>query len=163
MAAVLAGDAARAGSSELQVVVCSLGAERYGLDIAAVYEIIRHQSITAVPKAPPNVVGVINLRGRIVPVVDLAGRFGLAAADVTSATRIVVAQAAGTRVGLVVDEVSEVLMVPASAVDPTPGVASGDDVAYLRGIAKLGERLVILLDLDGLFGAAEQAGLMAAA
>ncbi len=152
-----------ARGTELQIVVCSLGAERYGLDIAAVYEIIRAQTITAVPKAPPFVEGVINLRGRIVPVVDLAGRFGLAPASVTSATRIVVAEAAGTRVGLVVDAVSEVLMVPGSAIEPTPEVAAGTDASYLRGIAKLGERLVILLDLDGLFGEGEQAGLATAA
>jgi purine-binding chemotaxis protein CheW len=142
-------------SGELQIVVFELGAERYGVDIATVYEIIRHQPITAVPRAPAFVEGIINLRGRIVPVVDLRARLGLATSDVTKATRIVVAETAGTRVGLIVDGVSEVLIVPGDAIDPTPAVAVGDEAAYLRGIAKLGERLIILLALEGLFGEAD--------
>lgn len=150
-------------SSELQIVVFELGDERYGLDIAAVYEIIRHQPITAVPQAPAFVEGVINLRGRIIPVVDLRERFGLTASELTKAARIVVAETAGTRVGLVVDGVSEVLMVPSDAVEPTPDVAAGIDAAYLRGIAKLGDRLIILLELDGLFGDADATALARAA
>jgi len=152
-----------ARTSELQIVVFELGEERYGLDIATVYEIIRHQPITAVPQAPAFVEGVINLRGRIIPVVDLRERFGMATGELTRASRIVVAEAAGTRVGLVVDGVSEVLMVPADAIEPTPEVAAGSEAAYLRGIAKLGERLIILLALDGLFGEADAAALSAAA
>ena len=146
-------------SSELQIVVFELGDERYGLDIATVYEIIRHQPITAVPQAPAFVEGVINLRGRIIPVVDLRDRFGMHGSDLTKASRIVVADAGGTRVGLVVDGVSEVLMVPGEAIEPTPEVAANADHAYLRGIAKLGERLIILLSLDGLFGTTEAAAL----
>ena len=153
----------RAASDEFQLVVFELGEERYGLDIATVYEIIRHQPVTAVPQAPSFVEGVINLRGRIIPVVDLRRRFGMMAGELTKASRIVVCEAAGTRVGLVVDGVSEVLMVPADAIEQTPEVASGYDTQYLKGIAKLGERLVILLDLTGLFGEADSAALQAAA
>jgi purine-binding chemotaxis protein CheW len=138
-------------ASEIQLVVFELGDERYGLDIAAVYEIIRHQPITAVPQAPAFVAGVINLRGRIIPVIDLRGRFAMPATDLTKASRIVVCEASGTRVGLMVDGVSEVLMVSDADIDETPDVTV-KDAAYLRGIAKLGDRLVILLDLDGLFG-----------
>ena len=138
--------------SEFQIVVCELGGERYGLSIESVYEIIRLQPITAVPAAPAFVEGVINLRGRIIPVVDLASRFGLQGAARTNQSRIVVCEAAGARVGLVVDGVSEVLMVPDDAVGPTPEVAAGDDADYIRGIAKLGDRLIILLDMGGLFG-----------
>lgn len=159
--AASSGTAAR--TSELQIVVFELGDERYGLDIATVYEIIRHQPITAVPQAPAFVEGVINLRGRIIPVVDLRDRFGMATGELTRASRIVVAEAAGTRVGLVVDGVSEVLMVPSDAIEPTPEVAAGVEAAYLRGIAKLGERLIILLALDGLFGEADADALSAAA
>lgn len=143
--------------AEMQVVVFDLGPERYGLDIADVYEIIRHQAITAVPHAPAFVQGIINLRGRIIPVVDLHARFGVMGQGVSKASRIVVVEAAGTRVGLEVDAVSEVLMVPEDAVEPTPEVAAGYDAAYLRGIAKLGEQLIILLDLDRLFGAGDLA------
>jgi purine-binding chemotaxis protein CheW len=148
--------------SEFQVVVCELGGERYGLSIDAVYEIIRLQPITEVPQAPAFVEGVINLRGRIIPVVDLASRFGLAGAERGKSSRIVVAAAGGTRVGLVVDGVSEVLMVDEAAVESTPPVAAGLDAAYMRGIAKLGDRLVILLELDALFGDAERGALLAA-
>ena len=144
-------------------MVFELGDERYGLDIATVYEIIRHQPITAVPQAPAFVEGVINLRGRIIPVVDLRDRFGMAAGELTKASRIVVCEAAGTRVGLVVDGVSEVLMVSGDAIEATPDVAAGHDSGYLRGIAKLGERLIILLDLDGLFGDAAAAEIAAVA
>lgn len=159
----VAASGTRRTTAELQIVVFELGDERYGLDIAAVYEIIRHQPITAVPQAPAFVEGVINLRGRIIPVVDLRDRFGMATGELTRASRIVVAEAAGTRVGLVVDGVSEVLMVPADAIEPTPDVAAGVDAAYLRGIAKLGERLIILLELDGLFGEADADALAGAA
>jgi purine-binding chemotaxis protein CheW len=152
-----------ATSPDVQIVVFELGDERYGLDISSVYEIIRRQPITAVPKAPAFVEGVINLRGRIIPVVDLRERFGMAAGEETKASRIVVCEAAGTRVGLIVDGVSEVLMVPPGAMEATPDVTAGPDAAYLRAIAKLGDRLIILLDLDGLFGLAEGAALVRSA
>jgi purine-binding chemotaxis protein CheW len=150
-------------SRELQIVVCELGDEHYGLDIARVFEIIRHQPITAVPRAPSFVKGVINLRGRIIPVVDLRARFGMPEVEPTKETRIVVAESPSTRVGLIVDSVSEVLLVPTDAVEPTPAVAGGADAEYLRGIAKLGGRLVLLLELDGLFGVEERTALAGAA
>lgn len=138
--------------SEFQVVVCQLGQESYGLDISSVYEIIRFQACTAVPASPAFVDGVINLRGRIIPVMDVASRFGQSRSEATKSTRIIVAGTNGMRVGLVVDAVTEVLMVPEDAVEATPEVASGYEAAYIRGIAKLGEHLVILLNLSALFG-----------
>ncbi len=158
--------AERAGASpmsEFQVVVCQLGRESYGLDIGSVYEIIRFQECTAVPASPGFVNGVINLRGRIIPVVDLRGRFGMAGAEPTNKTRIVVAGSSSTRVGLIVDSVSEVLLLPSESVEHTPGVAAGADAEYLRGIAKLGDRLVLLLELDGLLGLEDQTALAGAA
>jgi purine-binding chemotaxis protein CheW len=141
--------------SESQVVVCELGCESYGLDIASVYEIIRFRPSTAVPTSPACVDGVINLRGRIIPVLDLASRFGLPRSQTTTATRIVVAGTSSSRVGLVVDGVTEVMMVPEDSVHEMPEVAVSGDSTYIRGIAKLGERLVILLNLDALFDASE--------
>ncbi len=138
--------------SEFQAVICQLGDESYGLDIGSVYEIIRFQECTAVPASPRFVDGVINLRGRIIPVMDMASRFGQRRSETTKSTRIIVAGTNGRRVGLVVDAVTEVLMLSDDAVEPTPEVASGYDAAYIRGIAKLGEELVILLDLRALFG-----------
>ena len=148
---------------ENQIVVCELKEELYGLDISRVYEIIRLQPITVVPQAPSYVEGVINLRGRIIPVVDLRGRFGMAEVEPTKETRIVVAESSATRVGLIVDSVSEVRLLPLDSVEPTPEVAAGDDAEYLRGIAKLGDRLVLSLELDGLFGREEQNALAGAA
>jgi purine-binding chemotaxis protein CheW len=150
-------------SGELQIVDCELADEHYGLDIAKVFEIIRHQPITPVPRAPAFVKGVINLRGRIIPVVDLRDRFGMIDVEPTKETRIVVAESSSTRVGLIVDSVSEVLLLPIDAVETTPGVAAGADAEYLRGIAKLGNRLVLLLELDGLFAPADQTALAGAA
>jgi purine-binding chemotaxis protein CheW len=149
--------------SEFQVVICELGGERYGLDIGSVYEIIRFQPITAVPAAPQFVEGVINLRGRIIPIVDLACRFGLPPVPTTKASRIIVAGTAGMRVGLIVDGVSEVLMLAEDAVESTPEVVAGHDSAYIRGIAKLSGDLVILLELDALFGEADRARMARAA
>ena len=148
---------------ETQIVVFALGEEHYGLEISAVYEIIRRQPITAVPQAPASVEGVINLRGRIIPVVDLRERFGLPAATTSAASRIVVCDASGNRVGLMVDGVSEVLMVPADAVEPTPEVAVGSQADYVRGVAKLGDQMIILLDLEHLFSVAETADIAASA
>jgi purine-binding chemotaxis protein CheW len=138
--------------SEFQVIVCELSGERYGLDIGSVFEIIRHQPIRAVPAAPPYVKGIINLRERIVPVVDLAARFGLPNVAATKASRIIVAGTDDMRVGLIVDGVSKVQMVADDAVERTPDVVSGHDSAYIRGIAKISGDLVILLELSALFG-----------
>jgi purine-binding chemotaxis protein CheW len=142
--------------SEFQVVVCRLGDENYGLDIGSVYEIIRFQQCTAVPASPPFIDGVINLRGRIIPVMDLSSRFGMARSATTNSSRIIVAGSGGTRVGLVVDAVTEVLMLAEEAIEPTPEVAAGYDSTYLRGIAKLSDQLVILLDLGALLGEPER-------
>lgn len=161
MAEPSSGGSGRTG--ELRVVVCELADEHYGLDIAKVFEIIRDQPITPVPRTPAFVKGVINLRGRIIPVVDLRGRFGMLETEPTKETRIVVAESSDTRVGLIVDSVSEVLLVPADSIEATPEVAAGADAQYLRGIAKLADRLVLLLELDGLFCVEEHALLAGAA
>ena len=144
--------------SERQLVICELGGERYGLDIGRVREIIRLAPITSIPSAPSYVEGCINLRGRIIPIVDLASRFGIPPTTRSRASRIVVADTAGTLVGLVVDGVSEVLMASDELIEPTPDVARGAD--YLEGIARLDDRLVMLLDLARLF--ADGAMLLAA-
>ncbi len=137
--------------SEHQIVVCELKTESYGIEISKVFEIIRLQPITAVPAAPSYVDGVINLRGRIVPVVDLAVMFGMMHTAPSKASRIVVVGSGESRVGLIVDGVSQVLMVPQDAVDETPAVAGGNN-EYLRGIARVADSLIMLLDLDAIFG-----------
>lgn len=150
-------------SGAVQIVICELADEHYGLDIGKVVEIIRHQPITPVPRSPAYVKGVMNLRGRIIPVVDLRTRFGMREAEPTKDTRIVVGDSSSTRVGLIVDAVSEVLIVPPELIEPTPDVAASVDTEYLRGIAKLGDRLILLLELDGLFRIEDQSPLAGAA
>jgi purine-binding chemotaxis protein CheW len=132
---------------EEQLVVFELGNEYYGLDISAVEGIIKIQAITSMPRAPEFVEGVTNLRGMVVPVIDLRKRFGLPVLDNTSDTRIVIVNLGKTKVGMVVDGVSEVLRVPEEAIQPTPPIVTSVDTAFIRGIAKLNERLVTLLDL----------------
>jgi purine-binding chemotaxis protein CheW len=152
-----------AGGEERQLVVFELGAELYGVEIARVHEIIRLQSITRVPRAPAFVEGVINLRGKVIPVVDLRRRFGLPTAEHTRASRIVVVEIGDQVVGVVVDGVSEVLRVDSATVEPPSPVVAGIDSEYLHGIAKLPDRLVILLDLDRVLAREERRALEAAA
>ncbi|MHB9037980.1 MAG: chemotaxis protein CheW [Armatimonadota bacterium] len=136
------------GDASEQLVVMELANESYGVDIGAVNTIIRMQEVTAIPRAPSFVEGVINLRGSIIPVIDLRKRFGLPQGDVTKASRIVVVEAQGQMIGMVVDAVVETLRLPASAIEPPSPVVSTVDSAYVRGVGKQESRLVILLDLD---------------
>jgi purine-binding chemotaxis protein CheW len=154
---------AAATGEERQLVVFQLGAELYGVEIARVHEIIRLQPVTRVPRAPSFVEGVINLRGKVIPVVDMRRRFGLPLAEHTRATRIVVLEIGDQVVGAIVDGVSEVLRVNAATVEPPSPVVAGVDSEYLLGIAKLPDRLVILLDLDRVLARDEHRALEAAA
>ncbi len=134
--------------TETQLVVFDLASEFYGVDIGDVREIIRMQSITRVPGAPPFVEGVINLRGSVVPVVDLRKRLALTINEQTQESRIVVVDIAGRDVGVIVDGVNEVLRIPLSSVDPPSSMITDSDSDYLRGIARLEDKLIILLDLS---------------
>jgi len=142
--------------AEMQLVVFELGDESYAVDISRVQDINRMQEITEIPHAPESVVGVINLRGRVIPVIDLRKRFGLPDAVHTKDTRIVVVHLEGNLIGVIVDAVSQVLRIPAGIVEPPSPVLAGVDSRYLRGIAKLDDRLVILLDLDFVLSRREQ-------
>src|SRR5438309_3730576 len=150
-------------ADERQLVVFQLGAELYGVEISRVHEIIRLQAVTRVPRSPAFVEGVINLRGKVIPVVDLRRRFGLPTADHTRASRIVVVEIGDQVVGIIVDGVSEVLRVSSVIVEPPSPVVAGIDSEYLHGIAKLPERLVILLDLDRILAKEERRALEATA
>lgn len=138
------------GSVDRQMVVCVVAGERYGIDVSRVHEIIRLPAITALPGAHPSMSGVINLRGRIIPIMDLRDRFGLAPAEPTRLSRIVVADAAGVQIGLVVDGVDEVVHLDASTIEPTPTLTAGTGPDHLSGIARVTDGLIILLDLDRL-------------
>ncbi|MBW8036716.1 MAG: chemotaxis protein CheW [Planctomycetes bacterium] len=142
--------------TEMQLVVFDLASEYYGVDIGAVREIIRMQGITRVPGAESFVEGLINLRGRVVPVVDLRKRLNLAVGEQTKDSRIVVVDIAGQDVGVVVDGVTEVLRIPLSSIEPPSSMVTSVESDYLRGIAKLETKLIILLDLDKVFSAIER-------
>jgi purine-binding chemotaxis protein CheW len=136
--------------AEKQVVLFDLGGETYGLDIATVHEIIRMQPVTKVPKAPAYVEGVINLRGKVIAVIDLGKKFGIDKTDRDKNNRIVVVNIQNTTLGVIVDAVTEVLRIPASSIEPATDIVSFGYLDYLQGIAKLDEKMVILLSLDKL-------------
>ena len=136
-----------------QLVVMRLSNEDYGVDITTVREIIRMQKITDVPQAPTYVEGIIDLRGVVIPVVDLRKRFGLSAAEESADTRIVVVDVKDHTVGLVVDGVSEVIAVPTNSIEPVGNFAGGSLTSDLRGIVNLSEKLIILINLESMLDA----------
>lgn len=144
---------------EEQVVVFRVDHEVYGIDIAAVHEIIVWQPVTRVPRAPGFVEGIINLRGSVIPVIDLRRRFGLPPGERGRHTRIVVVEIGRVMVGLVVDGVSEVLRIPAGAIEPPSEVIAGVDTEFIRGIARVDSRLVILLDPERILARDERRSL----
>lgn len=148
-----------AGGKEEQVVIFELAGQTYGLDIATVAEIIRMESITRVPRAPAFVEGVINLRGRIIPVIDLRKRFGLPDGEHTGHSRIIIVEIGETTIGMIVDAVLEVLRIPADSIEPPPAIVNGVDVVYLRGLALWQGRMIILLNLEKILYAHEKEAL----
>lgn len=150
-------------NSLIQLVTFKIGDEEFGVDILKVQEIIRMMPITKVPNAPGFVEGVINLRGKVIPVIDMRKRFGMPAATHDDKTRIEVMDLQGQIVGFVVDAVSEVLRIKESTVEPPPAVVAGIGSEYMRGVGKLEDRLLILLDLDRLLDEEELSSLAAVA
>ncbi|QGY41253.1 chemotaxis protein CheW [Pseudodesulfovibrio cashew] len=145
----------------IQLVTFSIGEEEFGVNILQVQEIIRTMEITNVPRAPEFVEGVINLRGKVIPIVDMRSRFGLESKEHDKYTRIIVIEIEMIVVGFVVDSVSEVLRIPANSVQPPPPVVAGMDSDYIDGVGKLEDRLLILLDLDKLLDNEEREALSA--
>ena len=134
--------------AERQLVVFSLNTELYGVDINVVREIIRLQKLTNIPQTPSYVEGVINLRGSVTPVIDLRKRLDLQVRDATTDTRIVVVDVRNQNIGIIVDQVTEVLRISSDAIEPTSAIVTATDSDYILGIAKLEDRLIILLDLE---------------
>ena len=132
----------------LQLVSFKIGEEEFGVDILSVQEINRMSQITKVPNTPDFIEGVINLRGRIIPVLDLRVKLGLMKLEHNKNTRIVVVELKGQTVGFIVDEVSEVLRIPKNITEAPPTMVGGIDSEYITSIGKLEDRLLILLDLE---------------
>lgn len=139
-----------------QVLTFVLGNETYGIDILRVQEIRGWSAVTRIPRAPPHVLGVLNLRGSIVPIVDLRKLLALDQADYTAVTVIIVlsveAKSGRRDVGVVVDGVSDVIDIQSDAVKPTPELGSREATRHIRGLARIAERMVALLDVDRLIG-----------
>lgn len=156
---------------EEQLVVFELNDEAYGVNVAYVQSIIPMQDIVTVPGAPVFIEGVVNLRGAVVPVIDLRVRFGLleetgAEGALTGQRKavIVIVEFNKLQVGLIVDKVTEVIKIPDTAIEPPSPLLASVDTAYLRGIGKLGDdRVIILLDLARVFSWEEQQALVQAA
>lgn len=145
--------------TELQLVVFRLGSEEYGVPITQVKEINRLTTATKVPRSPAFIEGIINLRGQIIPIVDMKKRFELPLTEYTGDARIIVIQVNENTFGVQVDSVSEVLRINSSDIDPAPHIVCSIDAAYITGVAKVDERLLILIDLDKLLSDEEKAQL----
>ena len=142
-----------------QFVVFKLGAEDFGVKISAVESIIKMQTITSMPNSPVFVEGVTNLRGKVVPVIDLRRRFCLEKQKSDRNSRTIVVHVNQTEVGMIVDSVSEVLTIPEEVIEPAPAIATTIDSSFITGLAKIDQRLVILLDLAEILSIQEQESL----
>jgi purine-binding chemotaxis protein CheW len=146
---------------ETQFVIFNLANEHYGLEISTVESIIKLQKITMLPRAPQFVEGVTNLRGTVLPVIDLRDRFGLPRTEATKDSRIVVVEIDGLNVGMIVDAVHEVMRVPLEDIEPPSPLVTTVDSTFITGIAKVTDRLIILLDLVKVLSVEEKAKLSA--
>lgn len=134
----------------IQLVSFKLGEELFGIDILRVHEIIRLTDITRVPQAPSYCDGVINLRGKVIPIIDLRAKFELEQRERDKNTRIVVCDVDSGVVGMVVDEVDEVLRIPGSTIEPAPAIATTVNSEYIQGVARLDEGLLLFLEIAGI-------------
>ena len=141
----------------------SLAEEEYGLEILKVREINGYMDITAVPQTPHHVKGVINLRGQVIPVVDLRAKFGMETTEVTEQTCIIVVEISqkdhAFSTGIVVDQVQEVLEIAAEAIEPAPEFGSSVNTDFILGMGKIGESVKILLNIDAVLGTDNQGSL----
>jgi purine-binding chemotaxis protein CheW len=145
---------AAAKTGLLQIVSFRVGGEEFGLEILKVQEIIRVQDLTRVPNLPDFVEGVINLRGKVIPVIGLRRWFGLEQREHDKCTRIIVVEARGAVLGFIVDSVSEVLRIAANTVEPPPRIGKVER-DYIAGVGRLDDRLLLLLNLDRLMTSSE--------
>src|SRR6185369_985010 len=144
------------GGELIQLVSFNLDQEEYGVEVLKVREIIRMNTITHMPNTPHYVDGIINLRGKVIPIVSMRKKFGLMEADNNSHTRIMIMDIAGELMGFIVDSVSEVIRISGTEIQPSPSVAGGGiEQDCIAGVINLSERLLVLLDLDRMFSSEE--------
>jgi len=138
-----------------QLISFSVGEEEYGLELLCVKEVIRMREITWLPKAPPCVKGIINLRGDVIPIVDLREKFGLVAQEQTAMTRVIVVEVEGRPVGMVVDSASQVVRVATDQFEPPPPMMGMAAQGFITGVGKLDGKLIITLDVDRILSTEE--------
>jgi purine-binding chemotaxis protein CheW len=148
--------------AERQLVVFGLGDEEFGVDIIQVQEIVRLQEVTKIPNAPEFVEGIVNLRGRVIPLIDLRKRFGFVKVDHDDDSRIIVTSFNENLIGIIVDNVSEVIRLQEEQIEPPPNIVAGIGREYLQGVGKVEDRLVVLLELDRILNMDEKATLVSA-
>ena len=151
-------DEITSANNEIQLVVFKLGREFYGISILRVQEIKRMADITRVPHAPEYIKGVINLRGSVLPVIDLKKCLDLPPEEYTDNTRIVIIKVEEIVFGVTVDAVSEVTAIDSGSIEPPTNVVSGVNAQYLSGVGKFEDRLIILLNLEAIIGIGFEAG-----
>ena len=152
-AVAAAAPAVGAHASSAEYLTFRLGAEEYGIDILRVQEIRSYEPPTRIANAPSHMLGVVNLRGVIVPVVDLRIKLGCVSVEYNGLTVVIVLNVKGRVVGVVVDSVSDVLELPREQIRPAPEMTSSTvDTAFITGIASVGERMLILMDIEALMG-----------
>lgn len=139
-----------------QLISFGIGNEDYGVDIQTVKEVIRKKEITRLPKAPVFVKGVINLRGDVIPIIDMRERFGMEQKEYTDMTRVIVAEVEGRSVGMVVDSVSHVIRMEETEIEPPPPCVGKISEEYIRGVGKVGEKLIVLLKIENILTAKEK-------
>jgi purine-binding chemotaxis protein CheW len=150
---------AKSTESETQLVVFILDQEEFACKITDVREVLKMMKITPLPRCLDFVEGVINLRGEVIPVIDLRKRFGLAEAGRTESSRIIIAEVASSLVGLIVDSVSEVIRIPDKQIQETPDRVAGTRTHLILGVGKIEDRLLIILNLEKILTSEEQIAL----
>lgn len=149
-----------AAGQEVKFAVFTIGGIEFALDIMLIKEIIKPLKITVIPKAPRFIEGVINLRGGIIPIVDLRKRFGVKAAGAESAKeRVIITRVNGKAIGLIVDSVTDVISLDKKNISPPPEIVKGIKSQFIKGVGKLNDRLILLIDLDTILTASERISL----
>ncbi len=141
--------------NSMQVVCFNIGREEYGVEILKVQEILKLPKITRLPKSAHYIMGVIDLRGKVIPIVDLSKRFGIKEAEDSESRRAIVVDIRGKRVGLAIDAVSHVIKLESKEIEPPPPIVKGISGRYIIGIGKLKDSFVIILDIDQIFSSEE--------
>jgi len=134
----------------IQIVVFTLNDEMCGVETTQVKEIVKYESITKIPDMPKFIDGVISLRGTVVPVVNLNKRFGLGETEMTKKTKIIINDIEGKLIGFIVNDVSEIIKIPAEDIENTPDLIKGTHNAYLKNVGKKGDQLISILDLSAI-------------